>query len=86
VAFAIYVIKPCQEREFDFLELTYLVKIILDLVSRVLKTPLCSGEHTGCRSNRASETGSLSGLHLEPGSRAELQTSAHFDSQRRLSL
>jgi hypothetical protein len=39
-----------------------------DLISWVPKRPVCTGEHMGCRSNIASGTGSLSGLHLQPGS------------------
>jgi hypothetical protein len=33
------------------------------------------------RSNIASETGSLSGLHLQPGGRTELQFSAHLPAE-----
>ena len=47
-------------------------------------TPVSAGEHAGGRSNIASGTGSHSGLHLQPGGRAELQTSAHLPSESAL--
>ena len=55
-----------------------------DLVSRVSKRPVCPGECTCNRSNIASGTGSLSGLHLQPGGRAELQNSAHLPAESTL--
>ena len=47
----------------------------MDLVSRFPHRPVCVGEHAGCKSNLASATGPLSGLHLQPGDRTELQNS-----------
>jgi hypothetical protein len=38
----------------------------------------------GCKSNIESGTGSLLGLHLQPGGRAELQTSVHLPSESTL--
>jgi hypothetical protein len=46
-----------------------------DFVSQVPQRPVCAGEPSDCRSNIASDTGTFSGLHLQPGSRCELQTS-----------
>jgi hypothetical protein len=56
------------------------------LVSWVPQRPLCTAESAGCRNNIASWTGSLSGLHLQPGGRAELQTSVHLPCKMRASL
>ena len=54
------------------------------LVSQVPKRPVCTGECMGCKSNIESGTGSLLGLHLQPGGRAELQTSAHLPAESTL--
>ena len=46
---------------------------------RQVHTKDCAGH----RSNRASWTGSLFGPHLQPGVRAELQTSVHLSCQKK---
>ena len=46
-----------------------------DFVSQVPQRPVCAGEPSDGRSNMTSGTGPFSGLHLQPGSRCELQTS-----------
>jgi hypothetical protein len=43
-------------------------------------------ETTGCRNNTASGTGPISGLHLQPGSRSECQTSVQLPCKRRACL
>jgi hypothetical protein len=49
-----------------------------------MHTGVCAGEHAGGKSDIASGTESLSGLHLQPGGRAELQNSAHLPVERTL--
>jgi hypothetical protein len=66
--------------------LRYIPKENEDLVSWFPQRPVCTGKPAGCRSNITSWTGISSGLHLQPGGRAELQTSSHFSHQRRVSL
>ena len=53
------------------------------LVSQVPQRPACAEEPADCRSNIASETGPILGLHFQPGSKSECQTSVLFPHQRR---
>ena len=50
----------------------------------VLKRLVCTGEHVGSISNIASGAGPLSGLHLQPGGRAEIQTVMHLHAESTL--
>ena len=48
------------------------------LVSPIHLRPVCVGERADGKGNTSSGTDPVSGLHLQPGGRSELQTSVHL--------